>query len=373
MKSLILALLAVVLLSVFTAGPSNAGTGGHGGVDVVYPDGSSQPVEAFIEENSQAVLSACGLVKQAEPGEDAPDPRVWRESLDRVISTLHQKLPAAAISLADALSKTRFIFIALPDGITLNYTADDGSFVTGAKFNSALRIGPKVYISLGAWRQYWTHSERGHRYTDMLVRVIHEAWLTDYHSPDKLLLGEAVVEVLRLAGFYEGPGELVGAKGSEIARYLLEHRLVPGERVVQDDAEELGRYDSQYRLKVSLWGRLLAQATLKRGTYESDRFQEFKKNAESFVSKMKRVPGGEWSQEEGMFAFYEADELSRLRAYLASSDPGVLYRTIELPASKGFWGGTLIEKRALSGRVLRLKSLLRQPPQACSESAVHLK
>jgi hypothetical protein len=218
---------------------AHANRKGNGGIDVLTKDGEQIPVELYMEDRTERT-ELCALAGEKTGVGNA---REWQELLNRVVAELFKKNPAAAITLHQALTKdTQFNLLTLDEGDAIYYTNDDGSVIQTAKVNGAIRLidSPKVYLLRSAWENYWNKREEATPYRKMLTRVLHEA-LLKYYSAEidqkvgKVFLGEAVVEILRLAGVVKtkdpaAPENFANMNPQQIAVALGKYGLVPADR-----------------------------------------------------------------------------------------------------------------------------------------------
>ncbi|HVJ65734.1 MAG TPA: hypothetical protein VM901_10800 [Bdellovibrionota bacterium] len=228
-----------LILSILVGNLAQANRKGNGGIDVVTKDGEQIPVELYLEDRTERV-EVCELAGEKTGVGEA---REWRALLNHIVAELFKKNPAAAITLHQALTKdTQFNVLTLDAGDAIYYTDDDGSVIQAAKVNGAIRLtdSPKVYLLRSAWENYWNKREEATPYRKMLARVLHEA-LLKYYSPEidkkvgKALLGEAVVEILRLAGVVKtkdaaAPENFAKMTPQEISVALGKYGLVPANR-----------------------------------------------------------------------------------------------------------------------------------------------
>lgn len=329
------------------AAHSSDGTEGHGGIDILLPNGASMPIEAYVEFNSDAVVSVCDLV-EAVPGYGDAD--VWRENLNTVVAALHRKLPAAADMLTRALQRPYYRFLKLSGDAQLIYTNDDGSFVAGPKFNGALRVGDNVYISKEVWKNYWTHREPGFDYSTMLTRIVHEALLSNYVGDDKLLLGEAVIEILRNARFFapkNGPKEFRKLTPEGIRMFLITHDIYDTDHAATFADGREATLSSDFKITLQTRGDEIDRASHQNGTYETVKFKRMNRLAERYLEKEQNTFGGIWN---GNYTFAATKDLLELRRFLKTVD-SALYTKTTVESEDYFTGGILITKNAVSPQV----------------------
>ena len=355
------ALLAFAVATSSTSALASGGTEGHGGIDILLPNGSSMPIEAYVEIYSDPVVSVCDLVESVPGYGDADE---WRQHVNKTVQRLHRKVPAAADMLLRALKKPYYRFLNLSGDAKLVYTRDDGSFVEGPKFNGALRVGDNVYISKEVWQNYWTHRIPGFEYATMLTRILHEALISNYSNHDKLLLGEAVIEILRYAGFYRaknGPKEFSKLKPEEVRQFLLEHSLFDLEHEQKYATGMAGTFSNDFQIYFAARSEKIDEATHQNGTYESEKFWHMKRFADEYLAKESKEFQFGWN---GMFGLTSFADLSRLNRFLKKVDNA--FYTITNVDGDGYRGGTIVTKYGLSPQLKLWSDYLKSAgPRVC--------
>lgn len=306
---------------------SDSGKTGHGGIDVLLPNGSSQPIEAFLEESSVRSTEKMfegGRAERIQSGtpnepsvcammdrKDSPgDSKVWRKKVNHIVASLYQKYPIGAYTLADSFSTTQFYLLDLPKGTQLSFTGDDGVSVEYHKFNGAKRIGDDVFIVRDVWNSYWLNRKPGFEYNNMLTRVTHEALLKHYESKLKDKLGKGVIEILRLSGEFtqfDGPTTLLKKTSSQVA-LLWSNEFSLRQFQPKQTATEKGVmgyvWNGYFHVPVNGERQVVTQRW---GTYPSAEFQRAEGEYQAFLNRISKIEGCRWPDSCALVSTFARD------------------------------------------------------------------